>query len=177
MANWLNEKIAPMLAGSASPFDSEKHLFEIKWDGIRALTFAQDSSYRLLTRNRNEISEKNPELASLSGLPDGTVLDTFISTGPPPVSNLRAMVVDSCVALIWSPVAEADHYVIYRDSLAGFIPGPEDSVGLTMDTSYVDCDPVGGQAYYAVRSVDAIGRKSEDSQQVGQFGRGLISGE
>jgi DNA ligase D-like protein (predicted ligase) len=64
-----------MLARLGGPFDSKSHLFEIKWDGIRALTFAQDSSYRLLTRNRNEISEKYPELAALSGLPDGTVLD------------------------------------------------------------------------------------------------------
>ena len=29
----LTAKIAPMLAYSSKPFDSVKHLFEIKWDG------------------------------------------------------------------------------------------------------------------------------------------------
>lgn len=109
--------------------------------------------------------------------PDGTVLDAFISTGPPPVSNLRAQVVDSCLALIWSSVTEANHYVIYRDSLASFEPAPEDSVGATVDTSYVDCDPAAVEAYYVVRAVDAFGRKSEDSQKVGQFQRELDRGE
>lgn len=96
------------------------------------------------------------------------------STNPPPVQNLRAMLVDTCVALIWSPVTEADHYVIYRDSLASFEPGPEDSVGATANTSYVDGVPAAVEAYYVVRAVDAVGHKSEDSQKVGQFQRALI---
>jgi hypothetical protein len=83
----------------------------------------------------------------------------------------------SCVALLWSSVPEAVSYVIYRDSLAGFVPGAQDSVGVTVDTSYMDCDPVAGAAYYVVRAVDAVGRKSEDSRQVGQFERDLSSQE
>jgi len=98
----------------------------------------------------------------------------FIYAGPPAVADLKAMVADSCVVLIWSPVAEADHYVIYRDSVVSFEPGPEDSVGAAADTFYVDCDHVDVQAYYVIRAVDAAGRKSEDSQQVGQFQRELI---
>ena len=78
---------------------------------------------------------------------------------------------------MWSPVMEAVGYIVYRDSLVHFEPGQEDSLGFTPDTSYVDCDPVGEEAYYVVRAVDAIGRKSEDSQQVGQFDREVIVGE
>jgi hypothetical protein len=97
----------------------------------------------------------------------------FVSSGPPPVADLRALVADSCVVLIWSPIEEAVGYVVYRDSLVSFIPSLEDSVGATPDTSYVDCEPSGGRAYYVVRAVDAAGRKSEDSMQVGQFQRPL----
>lgn len=64
-----------MLARRGEVFDSPDHLFEVKWDGIRALSFVQGSAYRLMTRNRNDITKKYPELAVLSALPDGTVLD------------------------------------------------------------------------------------------------------
>jgi DNA ligase D-like protein (predicted ligase) len=37
--SWLNKKIRPMLAHSAEPFDSPRHLFEIKWDGTRCIAF------------------------------------------------------------------------------------------------------------------------------------------
>jgi hypothetical protein len=101
----------------------------------------------------------------------------YLYSGPPPVTDLRVLLADSCVALLWSSVPEAVSYVIYRDSLAGFVPGAQDSVGVTVDTSYMDCDPVAGAAYYVVRAVDAVGRKSEDSRQVGQFERDLSSQE
>ena len=29
--------VLPMLATSAQPFDSAEHLYEVKWDGVRAL--------------------------------------------------------------------------------------------------------------------------------------------
>ena len=56
-------------------FDSPDYLFEIKWDGTRALVFAEGGSYRILNRRRRDITQRYPELACLKGLPDGTVLD------------------------------------------------------------------------------------------------------
>ena len=100
----------------------------------------------------------------------------YISLGPPPVTDLTIQKENSCVVLIWSPVAEAAGYIIYRDSLAGFLPAPEDSVGYHTDTAYVDCDAV-DRGYYVVRAVDAAGLKSDDSGQVGQFDKDLIIGE
>jgi hypothetical protein len=97
----------------------------------------------------------------------------FLSPGPAAVSHLKALMADSCLALIWSPVTEADHYIIYRDSLTSFVPSPLDSVGVALDTMYVDCDPVGKKAFYVVRAVDGAGLKSEDSHRVGQFPRAL----
>ena len=68
--------IPPMLATLIDePFDSERHLFEVKWDGIRALTFVEGGAHRACTRNRQDLVPSYPELAPLARLPDGTVLD------------------------------------------------------------------------------------------------------
>jgi ATP-dependent DNA ligase len=40
----------PMLATVATPFDSDQHLFEVKWDGVRALAAVDDGSWRLWGR-------------------------------------------------------------------------------------------------------------------------------
>jgi ATP-dependent DNA ligase len=65
-----------MLATKAdAPFDSEKHLFEIKWDGIRCLAFVEGGQVRLQSRQLTEITCQFPELVGLAGLPSGTVLD------------------------------------------------------------------------------------------------------
>jgi DNA ligase D-like protein (predicted ligase) len=57
------------------PFDSDEHLFEIKWDGIRALSFVESGSVRVLSRNRQDLAPSYPELESLARLPAGTLLD------------------------------------------------------------------------------------------------------
>jgi ATP-dependent DNA ligase len=68
--------INPMLAQkSKAPFDSEQHLFEIKWDGIRCLAFCAGGRVRLQSRHLTEVTAQFPELAELSRLPSGTVLD------------------------------------------------------------------------------------------------------
>ncbi len=100
----------------------------------------------------------------------------YVSSGPPAPAGLRAQTSAGAIALIWSPVAEAVGYVVYRDSTAGFLPGPEDSLGHSADTAYVDGDEV-TRGYYVVRAVDAAGQKSEDSAQVGQFDKYLIDSE
>jgi DNA ligase D-like protein (predicted ligase) len=62
----LTEKIAPMLAYSSKPFDSVKHLFEIKWDGSRCLLFLQDGRIRLQNRRLQDITGRYPELGGLA---------------------------------------------------------------------------------------------------------------
>jgi bifunctional non-homologous end joining protein LigD len=57
------------------PFDSDAHLFEIKWDGIRCLAFIEAGRVRLQSRELAEITAQFPELDGLAGLPDGMVLD------------------------------------------------------------------------------------------------------
>jgi ATP-dependent DNA ligase len=67
--------IEPMLAKSGKPFDSPDHLFEIKWDGIRALTFVADGSSRQLSRNNRSLRRRFPWMSFLDKLEDGTVMD------------------------------------------------------------------------------------------------------
>lgn len=72
----LPEFIAPMLATLVEePFDSERHLFEIKWDGIRALSFVAGGAVRVRSRNRQDLGPAHPELEGLARLPEGTLLD------------------------------------------------------------------------------------------------------
>jgi bifunctional non-homologous end joining protein LigD len=55
-----------MLATSVDkPFDGADWLFEIKWDGYRAVAFIEDGKLRLVSRNQNELTERFPELKDL----------------------------------------------------------------------------------------------------------------
>ncbi len=67
--------VAPMLAQPAAPFDAPEFLFEVKWDGTRALAFIEGGRSRLVSRQRQDRTDRYPELASLAGWPPGTVLD------------------------------------------------------------------------------------------------------
>lgn len=52
-----------MLAESIEqPFDGAEWLFEIKWDGYRAIAFIENGKVRLVSRNQNELTGRYPEL-------------------------------------------------------------------------------------------------------------------
>ncbi len=58
--------IHPMLAESVDePFDGDDWLFEIKWDGYRAITFIENGKARLVSRNQNDLTPRYPELKDL----------------------------------------------------------------------------------------------------------------
>jgi bifunctional non-homologous end joining protein LigD len=58
--------IHPMLAtAAAKAFDDPNWLFEIKWDGYRAVAFIQDGKVRLVSRTQNDLTKQFPELADL----------------------------------------------------------------------------------------------------------------
>jgi bifunctional non-homologous end joining protein LigD len=58
--------IHPMLAESIEePFDGKDWLFEIKWDGYRAVTFIENGKARLVSRNQNDLTPRYPELREL----------------------------------------------------------------------------------------------------------------
>lgn len=91
----LPDVIEPMLARtSPAPFDSQGHIFELLWDGIRAIAFAERGGLRLQDRYGRDITEGYPELQPLGrSLPSGTALDGVIvaldEEGAPDFARLR----------------------------------------------------------------------------------------
>jgi bifunctional non-homologous end joining protein LigD len=59
--------IQPMLATLVDePFSDDDWLFEIKWDGYRAVAFIENGKVRLVSRNQNEFTPEFPELQALA---------------------------------------------------------------------------------------------------------------
>jgi bifunctional non-homologous end joining protein LigD len=58
--------IRPMLATAvAKAFDNPDWVFEIKWDGYRAVAFVEDGRVRLVSRTQNDLTGQFPELGTL----------------------------------------------------------------------------------------------------------------
>ena len=65
----------PMLASPAeAPFSSEDWIFEVKWDGIRAISYVNEE-LSIRSRNQKELVNNFPELSELKYLTRDTVLD------------------------------------------------------------------------------------------------------
>src|SRR4030067_585500 len=65
----------PMLARSVqAPFTSEEWIFEIKWDGIRVISYVSEE-LSIRSRNQKELIHNFPELSELKDLAMDTVLD------------------------------------------------------------------------------------------------------
>ncbi len=90
-ALWLPDFISPMLAKRGEPFDSDQYLFEIKWDGIRAITMIDSDGYRVINRRGVEMTHRYPELSFLKDLPAGAILDgelVVLEGGKPSLAKL-----------------------------------------------------------------------------------------
>lgn len=60
------DAIHPMLATLVDePFAAADWLYEIKWDGYRAVAFIEDGTARLVSRNQNDLTVQYPELKVL----------------------------------------------------------------------------------------------------------------
>jgi len=71
----MNRHYKPMLAQTAdAPFNSKGWLFEIKWDGFRAISYI-DRRLNIKSRNDKELKTNFPELEELKNLTRGVVLD------------------------------------------------------------------------------------------------------
>ena len=61
--DWLNDRIEPMLCDSqpSVPRGSE-WIYELKWDGVRALVSVDEGQVRIRTRSQRDVTEYFPEL-------------------------------------------------------------------------------------------------------------------
>ena len=61
----LPQHVRPMLAtAGALPEDDDGWAFEIKWDGVRAISFIEGGRLRLVSRNDKDLTSAFPELGS-----------------------------------------------------------------------------------------------------------------
>ena len=68
------KKYKPMLAKTATvPFSSKDWIFEVKWDGIRAISYVTDN-ISIESRNQKELNTVFPELHELKQLTKNVVL-------------------------------------------------------------------------------------------------------
>jgi bifunctional non-homologous end joining protein LigD len=84
-----------LAARGEEPFDSPSHLYEVKWDGSRALAFVEGQEVRLQDRFLRDVTALYPELRPIARLVRGgnAVLDGEIvaldEAGRPHFSRLR----------------------------------------------------------------------------------------
>ncbi|MEX6688245.1 DNA ligase D [Danxiaibacter flavus] len=76
-AKHVTKYIKPMLASiTKTPFDDKEWLFEIKWDGYRAIAEWKDEKLRFYSRNGIDFTERFPSIAKeLAKLKHDVVLD------------------------------------------------------------------------------------------------------
>lgn len=61
--DWLRDSVEPMLSQSADkPPDSDDYLYEVKWDGLRALVSLDEGTVRINGRNQMDMTKQFPEL-------------------------------------------------------------------------------------------------------------------
>ncbi len=66
---WQNKNWKPMLLKEVEkPFNNKDYLFEVKFDGIRAIIFATSEKVIVQTRNKQDITNLFPELQKISKL-------------------------------------------------------------------------------------------------------------
>ncbi len=68
--------ITPMVARLVrDPFDREGWLFELKWDGFRAIAEKDKLGVRLYSRNQNDFTKRFPVIAQAVKALDNVILD------------------------------------------------------------------------------------------------------
>jgi bifunctional non-homologous end joining protein LigD len=116
------EQLVPMLArpGRLPADDDEGWAYEIKWDGVRAITYWQPGELRIESRNLNDVSARYPELRALGpqlgsreAVLDGEIV-AFDEGGRPSFERLqRRMHVASPSAIRRLAQEEPVSYVIF----------------------------------------------------------------
>lgn len=72
---WKDRTWKPMLLKEIDkPFDSEDYIFELKFDGIRALIFVNNNEIKIQSRNKKDLTHLFPELQDLKKIVNKNVI-------------------------------------------------------------------------------------------------------
>ena len=67
-AGRLPRVVEPMMPAVApEPFDSPAHIFEVIWDGLRAIVFVEGDEVRVQDRFGRDVTHRFPELGAIAG--------------------------------------------------------------------------------------------------------------
>jgi bifunctional non-homologous end joining protein LigD len=114
--------LRPMLAkaGELPPAEDRGWAYEIKWDGVRALSYAERGRWRMQSRRLEEVTARYPELAAIAEQLSGraAVLDGEVVAldrdGRPSFQLLQRRMGLAEPAVIATRAAEAPvHYVVF----------------------------------------------------------------
>lgn len=91
---WKDRKFSPMLLKEISkPFNSKDYIFELKFDGVRALIFVNRDSIHIQSRNGKDLINLFPELHSIKELVKNDVIFdgeiVVFKNGKPSFSELQ----------------------------------------------------------------------------------------
>ena len=91
---WKNRDWTPMLLGEVEePFNSNDYIYELKFDGIRAIIFANPKELKVISRNSHDITNLYPELQNIKKLvKKNTIFDgeiVVMNNGVPSFSKLQ----------------------------------------------------------------------------------------
>lgn len=91
---WKNRDFMPMLLEEVDkPFNSKNYIYEVKFDGARALVFANSKEVKIMSRNKNDVTYLYPELQSIKKLVKGNVIFDgeiiVMENGKPSFSKLQ----------------------------------------------------------------------------------------
>ncbi len=94
------QNVSPMLAqiGKGTPPSSDDWIFEVKWDGVRAICYIDSSRLRMVSRNGNPMDRQYPELSVLPRHIDATtaILDGEVAAldarGLPSFESLQSRI-------------------------------------------------------------------------------------
>jgi len=72
---WKDHNWSPMLLKEIDkPFDSKDYIFEVKFDGIRAIIFVNKNYVKIQSRNKQDMTHLFPELHDLKNIVDRNVI-------------------------------------------------------------------------------------------------------
>ncbi|MFC1683833.1 kelch repeat-containing protein, partial [Candidatus Zixiibacteriota bacterium] len=106
---------------------------------------------------------------------------------PAAIDDLKITRADTSIHLSWTAVTadtagmptSVDRYVVYRNIDPAFSTTPADSIGGTVELFYLDSTAalqnISINHFYVVKAVDSVGRRSADSNRVGEIDRGTLN--
>ena len=166
----------PMLARPApAPFSGDDWLFEIKWDGVRAIATV-DATLSLRSRNDTELAGQFPELTELLTLAPGTVLDgeiVVMNGGKPDMQALLRRLQAGLPGPGMAPVTYIVFDILERDgkpltALPLFLRRKQLEAAVREGTHVVLSEPVEGRGedYYraaVAQGLEGVMAKRKDS--------------